>query len=161
MAKYSLDLDEKLKAKVKNLSAQYGLKDSGVLIEPIRLLKGKTYGEVKQSSEMTQLFSGKDNMVVVALYEELFEQFDEKTQDMLIFNLLEQIVPQEDKDGNVKVKVGGTQLNVGLNTYHTYSKAILDGLEAVLLTLDQMEEQEKAAKEQAKEERKANKKKKY
>jgi len=158
MAKYSRDLDDALVAKVKNLSAQYGLQEAGIRVEAIRLTKGKTYGEVKQANELTQLFTGEDNIVAVALYEEVMEQFDDVAQDMLIKNLLEQILVQEDKEGGYKVKIEKPQLNVGVGTYQFYGKEIMDVLETVILTLDQMAEQEKAAKEAAKEAKKQNKK---
>ena len=156
MAKYSLDLDEKYVNKVKMLSTQFGLRESGVRLEAIRMRKGKTYGEVKKAGEVGDLFTGQ-NLVVVALYEEVFDRLDEKIQDVLIENLLEQIYVQEKEDGT-SIKIEKPQLNLGIQTYHKYGNIATQNLEAVLLVLDQMTEQEKAEKEARKEEKRQNKK---
>ena len=153
MAKYSRDLDSTLVEKVKNISTQFGLKEKGVKVEAIRLTKGKTYGEVMKAGELTKLFTGEEDIVAVALYEDLFDKLDEKTQDVLIGNLLEQIFVEETKDGDIKIKIEKPQLNLGLFTYHRYGNDAVQSLEAVILTLDQMAEQEKELKEAQKAEK--------
>ena len=160
MAKYSRDLDPTLVEKVTTLAQQFGFKENGVKLEPIRLKKGKTYGVVLQPNEVSKVFSdGLDSVVAVALYEDLFNQLDDQTQTVLIENLLEQILMQEDKEGNIKVKIEKPQLNLGLFTYHRYGNIATQKLEAVILTLDQMAEQEKAEKEAKKAQKREKKEK--
>ena len=158
MAKYSRDLDSTLVEKVKNISSQFGLKERGVKVEAIRLVKGATYGEVMKANELTKLFTGEEDIVAVALYEDLFVKLDEKTQNILIENLLEQILVEDTKDGDIKIKIDKPQLNLGVITYHRYGDVATQTLETVILTLDQMAEQEKELKEMEKAEKKLKKK---
>jgi hypothetical protein len=158
MAKYSKDLDSKFVTRVRQISTEFPML-SEVKIEPIRLIKGNTYGEVMKANELTQLFTGEENVVAVALYEELFDKLDENVQNILIRNLLEQINVEESKDGmSIKVKIEKPQLNLGLETYHLYGDIATQALEGVLLILDQMAEQEREMKELAKQEKARNKK---
>ena len=147
MAKYARDLDETLVQKVKSLSNQFGLKEQGVKIEAVRLKKGKTYGEVLKPNDLVKLFTGEENVVAVALYEELFDQCDEQTQDVLIENLLGQIYATTDKDDKLKIKIEKPQLNVELSVYHRYGNIATQKLEAAILILDQLAEQEKQQRE--------------
>ena len=158
MAKYSKDLDSKFVTRVRQISTEFPMLGE-IKIEPIRLIKGNTYGEVMKANELTQLFTGEENVVAVALYEELFDKLDENVQNILIRNLLEQINAEETKDGmNIKVKIEKPQLNLGLETYHLYGDIATQALEGVLLILDQMAEQEREMKELAKQEKARNKK---
>lgn len=158
MAKYSKDLDSKFVTKVRQISTEFPML-SEIKIEPIRLIKGNTYGEVMKANELTQLFTGEENVVAVALYEELFDKLDENVQNILIRNLLEQINVEESKDSmSIKVKIEKPQLNLGLETYHLYGDIATQALEGVLLILDQMAEQEREMKELAKQEKARNKK---
>jgi len=159
MAKYSRDLDENLVLKVKQLSNEFSLDSYGIKVEAIRLKKGKTYGEVVKANDLVKLFTGDENIVAVALYEEVMSQFDEQTQNLLIENLLEQIEPQEDNDGNVKVKIVKPQINLGRQTYQKYGNVATQKLETVILTLEQMAEEEKMQKEAEKELKKQKKQK--
>ena len=158
MAKYSKDLDSKFVTKIQQISRDFAMLGE-IKIEPIRLIKGNTYGEVMKANELTQLFTGEDNVVAIALYEELFDKLDDKVQDILIRNLLEQITVEESKDGtSIKIKIEKPQLNLGLETYHIYGDIATQALEGVLLILDQMAEQEKEMKEAAKQEKSLNRK---
>jgi hypothetical protein len=158
MAKYSRDLDSALVEKVKTVATQFALKERGVKVEAIKLIKGSTYGEVMKANELTKLFTGEDDIVAVALYEDLFDKIDEKMQYVLIENLLEQIVVEETKDGGYKIKIEKPQINLGLSTYHRYGNVATQNLEAALLILDQMAEQEKELKEMRKAENALKKK---
>lgn len=157
MAKYSKDLDETYVQKVKNLSMQFGLKEMGVQVEAIALLKGKVYGEVKTANDLMKLFTGKEDVVAVAINEELFDRLDDGTQDILIENLLEQIKVDEDKEGNLKIKIEKPQICLGIQTYRKYGNVATQSLEASLLTIDQIAEQEAEQKELLKAEKKQNK----
>jgi len=158
MAKYSRDLDESLIEKVNVLSQQYGFKEKDIKLDIIRLNKKKTYGEVVKPNDYTKLVNDGKNVVAIALCEDLMLQFDEQMQTILIENLLEQIQSQEDNDGNVKIKIEKPQINIGINTYHRYGKLAADKLETVLLTIEQMAEEERMEKEAQKAERKERKK---
>lgn len=154
MAKYTRDLSEDLVKKVQTISSKFGLKENGIKVEAIRLNKGKVYGEVLKSNELVKLFTGDEEIIVVALYEEVLESMNDEAQNILINNLLEQIVYQEDKEGNLKIRIEKPQLNIGLNTYRKYGESAMEVLETVLIGLEQaaeIERERKAAKKGRKE----------
>jgi len=156
MSKYARDLDESLVAKVKNLSTQFGLKEQGINVEAIRLKKTKnTIGEVVKGNDLVKLFAGED-IVAVALYEDAFDLVDDQTQTIWIEGLLEQIVSEEDKEGNVKIKINKPELQLGVGVYHKYGKVAMDKAELALLTIDQIRDREREEKE-AKKAKKQNK----
>lgn len=160
MAKYSRDLDESLVQKVKTLSKEFSLDAYDINVDVIRLNKRKTYGEVIKPNDYAKLYANNSNTVAIALCEEVITQFDEQSQNLLIENLLEQIKPQEDKEGNVKVKIEKPQINLCLSTYQRYGNVATQKLETVILTLEQMAEEEKMAKEAERAEKKERKQKK-
>lgn len=156
MSKYSKDLDESLVKEVKNLANNFGLKECGVQLEIIRLKNKKNapYGEVLRSSDLVNCLQEKENFVVIALNEELMELFDEQTRTILIENLLEQIVTEENKDGDVKISIKKPELACSLGVYQKYGKILLDKLELVLVTQQQLKEQEEMEKAIQKESKK-------
>lgn len=157
MAKYSHDLDDALVKRVKNLSAEYGLKEWGVNVDAIRLNKSKgTFGEVVKGNDLGNLYAGEE-IIAVALYEELFDQVDEQTQDLWIETLLSQITVEEDKEGNTKVKIVKPEINIPISIYHKYGNVAAQKCELAYLTFQQLKEKADAEKE-AKREAKKNKK---
>jgi hypothetical protein len=155
MSKYFRDLDLELVKEVKNLANKYGLSECGVELEFIRLKNKKNapYGEVLKSSDLVKLYAQKENLVVIALNEELMNLFDEETRTILIENLLEQIVTDVNKDGDIKINIKKPEISVGLGTYHKYQEKVIEKLELVLLTQQQLleqEELEKAIRKEAK-----------
>ena len=152
MSKYSKDLDEGLQREVKNLATQYGL----IEIETLRLKnkKNSPYGEVLRSSDLLETVTEKDKFVVVALNEDLMLQFDEQTRTILIENLLERIMVEETNDGDIKISIKKDELTVGLGTFHKYGKTVMDKLELVILTQQQMREKEEMEKQLRKEDKK-------
>ena len=73
MGKYARDLHDGLERKVKSMAQSVGLTDMGISIEAIRLKKSKnSIGEVVQGNDLVKLFTGEENLVAVALYEDAF-----------------------------------------------------------------------------------------
>lgn len=154
MAKYSRELDETLERKVKDLANAAGFREMGITVEPIRLNSKKSYGEVIKANELVTLFTGDADMICIAVNEELFENLDEQSQDVLIESLLSQVFYDSEKE---KISIIKPELNVGLGMYHKYKEVAVQKLELAYYTLQQLEEkrkEEKAAKKAAREAKK-------
>ena len=70
----------------------------GITVEPIRLNSKKSYGEVIKANELVTLFTGDADMICIAVNEELFENLDEQSQDVLIESLLSQVFYDSEKE---------------------------------------------------------------
>ena len=148
MSKYLKDLDLQLVNEVKAYANQIGFSEYGIEIETVCIINKKNapYGEVLRSNEILKLFSNKDNLIIIALNEDIMLQFDEETRRMLIENLFEQIMFEEKEDGELKISIKKPEIAVGLGTYHKYKDKIIEKLELVILTKQQMIEQENLKK---------------
>lgn len=150
MGKFSRDLDEILEKKVKTLAQEMHLTEIGINVEAIRLKKSKKeVGIVLKANDLVTLFTGDESLVAVALYEEAFNRVDSETQDFWIRNLLSQISYDLEKD---KILITKPELQVPLGMYRQFGNIAVQKTELQLITLAQIEDEEK--------ERKANSKKK-
>lgn len=155
MSKYARDLDEKLEEKVKQLSSEVGLRAAGVTVEAIRLKRSKnTIGEVVKGNDLVKLFSGVDNLIAIALYEDAFDLVDDATQNLWIETLLAQVAVDFEK-GNVVITK--PELNIPLGIYHKYKEVAVQKAELAILTIQQIHEKEKEEKERKKAEKAAAK----
>ena len=150
MGKFSRDLDEILEKKVKTLAQEMHLTEIGINVEAIRLKKSKKeVGMVLKANDLVTLFTGDESLVAVALYEEAFNRVDSETQDFWIRNLLSQISYDLEKE---KILITKPELQVPLGMYRQFGNIAVQKTELQLITLAQIEDEEK--------ERKANSKKK-
>jgi len=142
MGKYARDLDENLEKKVKQIAKEVGLIDCGISIEAIRLRKSKkNVGEIVQGNDLVKLFTGEENLVAIALYEEAFLLVDDQTQNIWIENLISQISYNEEKE---KVVITKPELQVGIGMYHKYGNIAVQKAELALMTIQQIEAAKKA-----------------
>ena len=149
MGKYLKDLDLQLVNEVKSYAKQIGFNEYGIEIETLCIINKKNapYGEVLRSNEILKHFSNKDNLIIIALNEDVMLNLDEETRRMLIENLFEQIIFEEKENGEIKFSIKKPEISVGLGTYHKYKDKIIDKLELVILTRQQLIEQESFKKE--------------
>lgn len=144
MKKYSRDLDKDLELKVKSMADSVGLTDYGVNIEAIRLNKTKnTIGEVLQGNDLLKLFTGEDNLVAIALYEDAFLAVDDATQNVWIEGLLSQISFDTEKE---KVVITKPEIQVSLGMYNKYGNVATQKAELALHVIHQIQEKEKEGK---------------
>ena len=137
MAKYARDLDENLEKKVKQIANELGFSSCGVTIEAVRLKKSKkSIGEVVPGNELAKLFTGEDNLVVIALYEDAFLLVDDQTQNIWIESLISQIGYDEEKD---KVSIIKPELQIGRGMYRKYREIAVQKAELALMTVEQIE----------------------
>lgn len=155
MGKYARDLDEKLEEKVKQLASEAGLRAAGVTVEAIRLKKSKTsVGEVVKGNDLVKLFSGVDNLIAIALYEEAFDLVDEPTQNFWIESLLAQVSFDYEKE---KVVITKPEINIPLGIYYKYKDIAAQKAELAIHTIEQIQDKEKEEKERKKAEKEAAK----
>ena len=141
MKKFARDLSDELKSKVKKMADELGITSSGIQIEPIRMTKSKKdFGVVMKSSDLVTLFTGNDSLVVVALFEDLFDIIDEKSQEILIRSLLDQIVYDMDKD---KITINKPEIQLMQSVYAKYGDDATQTMEAALAGIQQLNEAKK------------------
>lgn len=156
MAKFSKDLDEGLVKKVENFSSLMGF-DHVMEIKPIALLKTKKeVGVIVRGGELTGIFTGRPDIVAVALYEPAFLRVDEETQNMWIESLMSQISFDYEKD---KISINKPEINIPIGIYRKYGNVATQKAELALMTIEQIAQEEEEIK-QAQKESKKNKKKK-
>jgi hypothetical protein len=145
MGKYARDLHDGLERKVKSMAQSVGLTDMGISIEAIRLKKSKnSIGEVVQGNDLVKLFTGEENLVAVALYEDAFLCVDDQTQNLWIEGLLSQISYDEEKE---KVIITKPELQMSLGMYRKYGNVATQKYELALMTVQQLAEKTKAEKD--------------
>lgn len=145
MGKYTRDLSEGLERKVKSMAQSIGLTDMGVNVDAIRLKKTKnSIGEVVQGNDLAKLYSGEENLVVIALYEEAFLCVDDQTQNLWIEGLLSQISYDDEKD---KVIITKPEIQMSLGMYRKYGNIASQKYELALMTVQQIAEKTKQEKE--------------
>lgn len=144
MGKYTKDLNPELAKKVTDIAVSRGLKSCGIDIRPIGMKKNfKTYGTILKGNDITELFTGNNSIVAVALNEPLFNEMDEQTQDILIESLMSQISYDMEKD---KIVITKPEINIPYGMYVKYGSVMAQKLDCALLTLSQLEELDKEEK---------------
>jgi hypothetical protein len=150
--KYSKDLDEDLKALVVESVKKAGL-ENVVEVKPIRMVKSSgAICEVIKGNALTELFAGE--VVAVAIFEDAMLNMTDEAQAMLIEGAVSQIVYDFEKD---KLQINKPELNIPLGVYRKYGDEYVKTVEAGLIAVDQVNEQEKLRKEAEKEAKKKKK----
>ena len=148
MGKYSKDLDENLINKVKNMAIASGLKQFGIEIETIRLKKSKnSIGEVIKGNDLVQYYAGREDVVVIALYEDAFDIVDEDTQNIWIEGLFSQISYDIEKG---KLSIVKPEIQISEGMYEKYKNIAVDKARLAVMTLEQIKEKEEELKQQKK-----------
>lgn len=116
----------------------------GITVEAIRLKKSKnSAGEILVGNDLVKLFTGDDNLVAIALYEDLLNLLDDKTVNAIIEGLLSQVSYDDEKD---KIVITKPELNISFGMYHKYGNIAVQNAELVYLTCQQIKEKEKELK---------------
>lgn len=150
MSKYSKKLEEGLYNKVHDIVEKTTLKSWGINVLPIRLVKSKTNViEIVVGNDVAKLFTGQENIVALALKEEVFLLLDDESQDVLIKSALSRISFNPDKN---KVVIAKPELSVSIDMYREYGSQLIDTMECAYMTLQQANEIEKNTKSSKQEE---------
>ena len=139
MAKYSKDLSEDLKQLVEEAVAKTNLESIGVRVEPIRLNKSKgVFGEVIKGNDLLKLFTNGDDVVAIALFEDVFDRLEISMQKLLIESLVSQISYDLEKD---KLVITKPELNILRGMYQNYGAEIVNAHEIALLEIMSINEE--------------------
>ena len=117
-----------------------------VKFQVYNLLKSKKEViKIQKASEVFELATDSEDVVIVFIYETAFDKVDRQTAEIWIENALSQVKYDYDK---AKVTIGGEPtISVPLGMYHHYKDIIIQKLELAALTLQQIADEEKDAKD--------------
>lgn len=116
----------------------------------------KEVTRVQKANEIVELALDMEDVVVLSIYEEAFDRYDDQTKRLWIENALAPVHYDMEKD---KVVIGGEPtITVSLGMYHKYKDIIIQKLELAALTLQQIEDEERKRKEEEKALKKSKKK---
>jgi hypothetical protein len=93
-------------------------------------------------------------MVIIYIYEAAFDLLDEQTKRINIENAIEGILFDAEKD---KITIEKPNINMYSSIYRTYKFAAVEALEKASMVINQIEQQDKDAKEAKKMEREMKK----
>lgn len=140
---------------VQEVAQEMGLTQMGVEFQALNAKKSKEIVKVSKANEVTEILSDKENLVVVIAYEEAFDRVDEKTRWMWIRMALDCVSYDAEKD---KVSLSTPTITVPLGFYQKYGNVAVQNAELALLTIQQIQDEERERKEAEKALKKGRKK---
>lgn len=156
MSKFAKDLNDELVARVQNIAREMHITEQGITVDVLRLKKAKNeVGIIAKSNDIASIYAKDEALVVVALYEEAFNRVTTEVGDFWIRNLLSQVSYDLEKD---KITITKPELQIPLGMYRKYGNVAVQNTELALITLSQIEEEEKERKAEAAYEKRNKKK---
>lgn len=140
---------------VNDIAQEIGLQEMGIELTTLNAKKSKDVVKVSKANEVTEIISDKENLIVVIVYENAFDRVDEKTQAMWVRMALDCISYDMEKD---KISLSTPTITVPLGFYQKYGNVAVQNAELALLTIQQIEDEEKQRKLEEKANKKAKKK---
>lgn len=154
MAKLTMASPE-IEKLVNEVASEMGLTQMGVEFQALNCKKAKEIVKVSKANEVTEILSNRETLVVVIVYEEAFDRVDEKTKWMWIRMALDCVSYDGEKD---KVNLTTPTITVPLGFYQKYGNVAVQNAELALLTIQIIQDEEKARKEAEKALKKGKKK---
>lgn len=145
---------------VEEAVSETGLDRMGVDFQVYNLIKTKNeVVRVQKASEIAEILTNREDLVIVSIYEKAMDRTDEKTRRMWLEAALTKVSYDSEKD---KLVIGGEPtLTIPLGMYHKYDKLAVDMAELEQLTLQQIRDEEEEEKQRQKELKKSKKQKKF
>lgn len=140
---------------VQEVAQEMGLTQMGIEFQALNAKKSKEIVKVSKANEVTEILSDKENLVVVIAYEEAFDRVDEKTRWMWIRMALDCVSYDPEKD---KISLSTPTITVPLGFYQKYGNVAVQNAELALLTIQQIQDEERERKEAEKALKKGRKK---
>lgn len=142
------DTSEEFIELIDNKYSETGLDTMGINLKVISTTKAKDVLKVKKTSAETSfLTKERGDSIVIILYEEAFDRLPKNVQELLVEMTLSNVSYNTEKD----------RLNIENNPYiqlfnmrKKYGDTFMDSVELSYLTIQQIEEEEKARKEEEK-----------
>ena len=129
---------------VQDIANETGLSQF-VSFQALNVKKSKEVVKVKKASPETEVLSDKE--VIVLVYEDAFDRVDEATQLMWLRSELSKVSYDSEKD---KVVIGVPMISVPLYFYQKFGNVALQNAELAIHTIQQLEDEEKQRKAEAK-----------
>lgn len=131
---------EKLVYEVAN---EMGLIQMGVEVQALNIKKSKEVVKISKANEVTEILSDKENLVVVIVYEAAFDRVDDKNKWMWIRMALDCVSFDIEKN---KLSLTTPMVSVPLGFYQKYGNVAVQNAELALLTIQQIQDEEKDRK---------------
>jgi hypothetical protein len=128
---------------VENVAKEMGLTEIGIEFQALNVSRAKEVVKVQKASEVTEILSNKETLIIVIVYEEAFNRVTEKDRWMWIRQALDRISYDMEKD---KVSLVTPMVSVPLGFYQKYGNVALENAELALLTIQQIEDEAKQRK---------------
>lgn len=128
---------------VENVAKEMGLTEMGIEFQALNVSRAKEVVKVQKASEVTEILSNKETLIIVIVYEEAFNRVTEKDRWMWIRQALDRISYDMEKD---KVSLVTPMVSVPLGFYQKYGNVALENAELALLTIQQIEDEAKQRK---------------
>ena len=155
MAKFSR-ADDETQDLVHQIAAELGL-EQFMDFEALYVPKAKEVVAVQKASKLAEYLSNRDDLILIVIFQEVFDQFEEKDKYMTLRMAMDAISFDSEKD---KITIGCPMITVPLGYYEQVGKPAVDCARLGLHSIAQWEEKKKQEKERQKEEKKSKKKKK-
>lgn len=116
--------------------------------------KQKTVIKVSKLNPLAETVAKKPDSVIITVRESIFERLSPNQQKMLVEDAMSQVLYDTEKE---KISIEAPAITMTASGWKKYGKELADTYELCLLTAQQLEEEEKEAKEAMKEARKKHK----
>lgn len=145
MAKYCT-ADDDVQNLVHEVAAELNL-ENFMDFEALYVPKAKEVVTVSKASAIAEYLSKRDDLILVFVFADIFEQYEEKDKYMAIRSALEQISVNYETG---KITIGCPMVTVPLGLYQTLGKPVIDNAVLGQVSIAQWEEKKKQEKEEKK-----------
>ena len=156
MAKLTLASPETQKM-VQEIALELGLTQMGVEFQAFKTDKAKEVVKVQKASQVTEILSNKETLVIVTVYEDAFDKVEDKDAYLWLRQALATVSYDSEKE---KVTIGCPMVSVPLHMLQKYGNVVTQNAELAIHTIQILEEEARIKKEVAKQ-LKLKKKKKF
>ena len=153
MAKF-FKTNEEVATFITNKFRELELNSYGLTLKIMSTNKAKEILKLSKASQSTQFLIQQEDVIQVQVYEAAFERLSDEAKHLLTEMMFSNISFDLDKD---KMEVDTNPFNQIFRMRQKYGNVIVDHMELASLIMSQIAEEEQAAKEAAKEAKKAKK----
>ncbi len=145
MAKFG-KVSEETQELIDNISNETGLIQF-IDIEAVSVPKSKKVIDIKRCPPLGEHVAGKRDVVCVIVYEKAFERLSEEQQEILMRDAFNSVSFDGEKD---RIIIGCPQIIVSCDGRVKWGDKLINAAETAVLTIQQIIDEEKEEKEQAK-----------
>lgn len=140
--------NEEIVAIANEMFEETGLSNYGLTLRVMSVPKAKEILKVSKASPATEFLTNRDGIIQLFVYEAAFDRLDEESQKMLLEMTFSNVWFDNDKE---KINIDNVPYSSLLKMRQKYGNVILDKVELAIMTMQQIEDEEREAKEQARE----------